>query len=306
MNGLSFKQKVLATMKSEEIEGKFELYVTRTPGYVWALFFKYLHVHPIAVTLLSIVLGVASGYFLASDSMSCRLVGIGLLVWANWYDCADGQLARLTGKKTLLGRILDGFAGDTWFFSIYFFICLRLTPEWGIWIWLLAAYAGLYAHSRQCAIADYYRNVHLFFLKGHEGSELDLSRNLYRQMYDLKWGRTTWFHKIYLFFYARYTRGQERMTPVFQRLYVRLGQNERNATFARVRERFLPVSRGLMKYCNMLTFDLRVGVLFVSVLLGVPWMYFLFEVVVLEAMRHYVRHVHEHHCARLLQELSQK
>ena len=33
----------------------------------------------------------------------------------------------MTGKKSLLGRILDGFAGDVWFFSIYFFISLRLT-----------------------------------------------------------------------------------------------------------------------------------------------------------------------------------
>ena len=54
---MSLKQRVLATMKSRDIEGNFELYVTRTPGYLWALFFRWLHVHPIVVTLMSIVIG---------------------------------------------------------------------------------------------------------------------------------------------------------------------------------------------------------------------------------------------------------
>lgn len=65
-----------------------------------------------------------------------------LLIWANSYDSADGQLARMTGKKTPLGRILDGTAGDCWFIAIYAAICLRLTPEWGIWIWIFAAITG--------------------------------------------------------------------------------------------------------------------------------------------------------------------
>ena len=59
----TLKERVLATLKSEDTEGAFELYVTRTPGYLWALFFKKLHIHPIAVTLLSIVIGALAGFF---------------------------------------------------------------------------------------------------------------------------------------------------------------------------------------------------------------------------------------------------
>lgn len=44
--------------------------------------------------------------------MKHTLLGILLLMWANHYDSADGQLARLTGQKTQWGRMLDGFAGD--------------------------------------------------------------------------------------------------------------------------------------------------------------------------------------------------
>ena len=45
---MSLKQHVLATMKSEDTESAFELYVTRTPGYLWALLFKALHVTPLS------------------------------------------------------------------------------------------------------------------------------------------------------------------------------------------------------------------------------------------------------------------
>ena len=37
-----------------------------------------------------------------------NIAGIVLLMFANFCDSTDGQLARLTGQKTLLGRVLDG------------------------------------------------------------------------------------------------------------------------------------------------------------------------------------------------------
>ena len=311
MTSPTLKERVQATLKSEDTEGAFELYVTRTPGYLWALLFKKLHVHPIAVTLLSIVIGAAAGFFFYPDDIRMNLVGMLLLVWANWYDCADGQLARMTGKKTLIGRILDGFAGDVWFFSIYLFITLRLTwasapwgGQWGVWIWLLCAYAGFYCHSRQCALADYYRNIHLFFLKGAAGSELDTYAQQRALMHSLPWNRKEWFHKIYLYFYGNYTRGQERMTPKFQVLYEWVQARYPEGVPQALRDKFRVKSLPLMKYANILTFDTRVGVLFISLLVGMPWIYPLFEITVLEALRYYTRHVHEKFCTEFTKELE--
>lgn len=198
--------RVRATMKSAETEGLFELYATRTPGYVWAVLFRRAGVHSVAVTLFSLVLGGAAGWFFGRPELQWNLVGMGLLVWAGWLDCADGQLARMTGRKSLAGRVLDGFAGDVWFFSIYFFLCLRLWPVWSVWIWLLAAWADLWCHARQCALADYYRNIHLYFLCGGQGAELDRAGGLSEQMRSLSWNRREWFRKLWLYFYARYTR----------------------------------------------------------------------------------------------------
>lgn len=298
-------------MKSEDTEGIFELYVTRTPGYLWALFFQKLHVHPIAVTLLSIVIGTAAGYFLRFDDVYMNLVGMLLLVWANWYDCADGQLARMTGQKTFIGRILDGFAGDVWFFSIYLFIALRLMHEeapwgapWGIWIWLLCAWAGFHCHAKQCALADYYRNIHLYILKGEAGSELDSYAGQLTQMRSLHWNKKEWFHKLYLYFYGNYTRGQEKMTPAFQRFHAAVQQRYGGNIPEDLRKRFRATSLPLMKYTNILTFDTRVGVLFLSLLVGYPWIYPLFEITVLEGVRFYTRHVHESFCAQFTKEIE--
>lgn len=298
---MNLKQRVLSTMKSREVESDFELYVTRTPGYLWALFFRWLHVHPIVVTLISIVIGASSAYFFAFDDVRYNLIGMLLLIWANWYDCADGQLARMTGKKTLVGRVLDGFAGDIWFFSIYLALLLRMWPEWGITIFILEAWAGLYCHTRQCALADYYRNVHLWVTLGKDKSELDTSVEQQRRMESLRWNKKEWFEKFYLFFYVRYTRSQERQTPEFQLIKPLL---DKLPVDNPIRQQFRKESLPLMPLCNILTFDTRVGVLFFSLLIGHPWIYIIFEITVLEILRFYTRHRHEALCHKLHQKLS--
>ncbi|MBP3711071.1 MAG: CDP-alcohol phosphatidyltransferase family protein [Bacteroidaceae bacterium] len=297
---MSLRERVLSTMKSRDIEGNFELYVTRTPGYLWALFFRWLHVHPIIVTLLSIVIGCGSAYFFASTDLRYNLIGMLMLVWANWYDCADGQLARMTGQKTLVGRVLDGFGGELWFICIYIGIAVRLYPDWGFWIFLVILWAGFYCHARQCGIADYYRNAHLWATLGKEGSEFDVSIGLQQRMDGLKWNKKEWFEKFYLFFYIRYIRTQERQTPEFQLLRPLMEELPLDAP---ARQQFRQESLPLMPLCNILTFDTRVIVLFISMLIGYPWVYFLFEMTFLEALRLYTTHRHEAFCHRLHQKL---
>lgn len=298
---MNLKQHVLATMKSRDVESDFELYVTRTPGYLWALLFRRLHVHPIAVTIMGIIIGAASGIFFYYDDLRLNLIGMLMLIWANWYDCADGQLARMTGQRTLIGRILDGFAGDAWFFCIYLALLLRLWPDWGIWIFLLEAWAGLYCHTRQCALGDYYRNVHLWAVFGQGGSELDSSAQQQQRMQSLLWFSKDWFEKFYLFFYVRYTRSQERQTPKFQKLRPLFEKLPLNDSMRKLfREKSLPI----MPLCNIITFDTRVIVLFLSLIIGHPWIYFIFEATVLEAVRYYARHRHETFCCKFYQILS--
>lgn len=317
---------VRATLKSTDTEGPFELYVTRTPGYLWALFFKALHVHPIAVTLISIVLGALCGPCFYSEELSWNALGILFLVWANWYDCADGQLARMTGKRTLIGRILDGFAGDVWFFSIYLFITLRLTDDlipfttwhWGPLIWLICAWAGFRCHGRQCAIGDYYRNVHMWMQLGHDRCELDSYDEVEANYRALNWTASAddrsrylpflsahWFEKLYLYFYRFYCDGQEQQTPQFQALRRAINDRWGKDVPMRLREEFRQKSLPLMPTTNLLTFDFRCGVLFASVLCHVPWVFPIVESTLMEFWRYRMRRTHEAFCKDFLARLDE-
>lgn len=286
------RQGIEASLKSRDTEEFLDIHFNRPIGYAWAMLFNKFDIRPNVVTILSIIIGAAAGYMFYYPDMKHTIAGILLLVWANTYDSADGQLARLTGKKTRWGRMLDGFAGDIWFFSIYFFICLRLTPQWGIWIWLTGAAAGLVSHSRQCSLADYYRNIHLYFLKGESVSELDNFRQQREIFHSLPWKHNIWW-KLFLYFYGNYTRKQEQMTPHFQQMFATYKASADTAAKAAAAEKFLEGSRPLMKYCNILTFNTRAIALYISVLIGEPWLYFVFELTVLNIILIYMWRRHE-------------
>lgn len=285
-------------MDTEEF---IDIHFYRPIGYRWALLFNKLGVSPNAVTIASIFIGVAAGICYYPQDLTLNIVGMLLLVWANSYDSADGQLARMTGKKTPLGRILDGTAGDIWFITIYAAICLRLTPVWGIWIWILAAVTGFF-HSKQAAMADYYRNIHLLFLKGKSGSELSYSPHL-KENYKLMSWKTQFIYKLFETFYINYTVGQERLTPCFQRMMQKIRTQYGGQAPEAFRKAFRLKSLPLMKYTNMLSFNTRVIVLFISLLIDMPWVYFLFELTVLNAMLVYMIYTHEHICKQFTNEL---
>lgn len=298
----SNKPTLESTLKSSDTEEPIDIYFYRPIGYRWALFFQKLGVHPNTVTIASIFLGVGAGICFYFNSLWITLLGIFLLVWANSYDSADGQLARMTKQFSPVGRALDGFAGDLWFASIYIAICLRLCPIWGGWIWVLAVITGFF-HSKQAAMADYYRNIHLLFLKGKNGSELDNSVDLTEKFNNEKF-KSNWFNKIYLFFYRSYTKGQESWTPNFQVmmkiLKAKYGETYPDAFRQAFREKSLP----LMKYTNILSFNTRAIVLFISVLVAHPWIYFVFELTVLNILLVYMVRTHEKICKKFTAEIE--
>ena len=287
-----------STLKSTDTEEFIDIHFYRPIGYRWALLFQKLGITPNAVTIASIFLGIGAGVCFYFDSIWISILGIFLLVWANSYDSADGQLARMTKQYSALGRVLDGFAGNLWFGSIYVAICLRLYPEWGGWIWVLACVTG-YFHSKQAEMADYYRNVHLLFLKGKSGSELDNSVELTVKFKELSWKKNFW-SKLVAFFYRNYTTDQENRSPKLQILFKilkeKFGEVAPEAFRGDFREKSLP----LMKYTNILSFNTRAIALFISILIGWPWLYFVFELTVLNILLVYMVTRHEKICKQFI------
>ncbi len=312
-----FKQMLQASMKSKDTEEWLDVYFTRPIGLVFALFWNKLGVHPNAITILSIFLGVGAGFMFYHTHLIYNIVGVLLLMFANFCDSTDGQMARLTGKKTLIGRMLDGFSGDLWFFAIYVALCLRMqgqfipgtSSHWGIAIWVLAIMAGIMCHSPQSSLADYYRQIHLFFLMGKEGSELDnyaQQRAVYESLPKKKW-----LERLFFYNYANYCKSQEKRTPRFQEFFKKYqfmlneGREAGNDLTLRIRDQFLTGSRPLMKLTNILTFNVRAITIYVTCLLNIPWVYFLVEIIIMSLIYIYMHRKHENLCQRLTEQLNQ-
>ena len=312
IKGKTFRELLQASFKSEDTEEWIDVYFTRPIGLFFALIWIRLGVHPNAVTILSIFLGMGAGVMFYFTDLWHNLCGVVLLMLANFCDSTDGQMARLTGKKTLIGRMLDGFAGDVWFFSIYLALCLRLTPQpipgldihWGVWIWVLAFVAGVLCHVPQAALADYYRQIHLLFLLGKEGSELDTYAEQHR-IYESLPKKGALLERIFYGNYQNYCRSQEQRTPAFQRFYAKM--KEKYASMddvpAPLRQAFLKGSRPLMPLTNILSFNWRAISFYVFCLLNIPWVCFLIDILVFNTLYIYMRKRHEHLCKTLTRQL---
>ena len=127
-----------ASLKSIETENKIDRIFYRPIGFRIARMLKGTGITPNMVTVVSIFVGAAVGFFFYHDDLIYNVCGILLLVFANILDCVDGQLARLTGIKSAIGRILDGFAGDIClrvFMSLSPFVCLMTMERTGSSHW---------------------------------------------------------------------------------------------------------------------------------------------------------------------------
>lgn len=321
------KKKYMSTLKSSETEDWLDYRVIRPMCYFLAVFFAKLNIHPNAVTIASMFIGAASSIFFMHGSFYyegwhgfwLNVIGVLLLCVADLFDCTDGQLARLTGKKSRLGRILDGMAGFTWFIPIYVLLMVRFyhyhSLEFG-WLGIpdteqnvliatavvtaLALYAGFACMGPQQRVADYYIQIHLFMLKGEKGSELDSSEQQ-QKAYDETPAEGNRLWKYFLKTYIDYTKKQEQATPEFQKLLKVMREKYGNAGNMpdTMRQELLRESRRIMPWNALLTFNFRCGMFFLFCLIDFPVGNFLFEIIALGLLTYGIIRHHEACCKRI-------
>ena len=300
------------SLKSLDTEEGIDLAFYRPIGYRWAVLASRFGISPNAITIAAIFLGIGAGILFYFPNLWLNVAGMVLLIWANSFDSADGQLARLTKQYSRIGRILDGLCGDFWFAAIYLAIIFREIHFSGFFashpwvIWILAVTTAL-CHTKQAAMADYYRQFHLYFLKGEEGSELDSASQLRRQLVEsgITW-RSNFFKRLTMGIYLAYTRQQEATSPAMQALRMELRRHFNGSDIPQeFRNDFRRESLPLMKYTNILSFNWRTITLFTSLFIGQPWLYFVAELTVFNALLIYMIVRHERLCNRLRLKLEE-
>jgi phosphatidylglycerophosphate synthase len=162
-----------------------------------------------AVTLASLVLGVLAGHLFWYHSARINAAGVLLFIVSDILDSVDGQLARLRGTSTRMGRVLDGLADGGRFLSLYGHLAARLYASgwglWGGWGGVALAIAALFSHSYQAAAVDFIRQAYLRFAVGG-GDELDIPEQV-------RSGGGSFWERISAWVYGDYTRRQAWLFP---------------------------------------------------------------------------------------------
>ncbi len=142
--------------KAYEIEELVDVYFFRPLGFILARSAAALGLTPTQVTVFGALVGVAGGALLYDQRL--RLYAFALLILHGIIDSADGQLARLTGRVTELGRVLDGVAGYLTHTAIYLAIAAGVMHRGGsdtILIWMVLA--GI-SNAVQAQMYEYHRH----------------------------------------------------------------------------------------------------------------------------------------------------
>ncbi len=148
--------------KAREIEEVADVYFFRPLGIVFARLARALRLSPTAVTLAAMAVGVLGGALLL-DRRSW-LLGFALIVFHGVLDSSDGQLARMTGQTSELGRVLDGVSGYATHVAIYIAIIAASGATPAIVAWAIAAGIANVVHAQ---MYDYHRTAYAdYAIKG--------------------------------------------------------------------------------------------------------------------------------------------
>lgn len=97
------------SLKPDSAEEFFDIYFYRPIAFLFIKLIAKTNVSPNTVTVLGMIWGILAGYLLSKGTTYGFFYGALIYQFANIFDCADGQLARLKKNYSELGRILDGF-----------------------------------------------------------------------------------------------------------------------------------------------------------------------------------------------------
>ncbi len=219
------------------------------------------------VTLWSILIGLVAGHLFLYRDPWVNAIGFLVFILSDVLDSADGQLARLRGTSSRLGRTLDGIGDHLRFVNLYVHLAIRLALAGGHWHGpLLAALAAL-SHSLQSMAADFVRNAYLTI--GEGAGELDLPEDLATT------GRGTLLERFGTRVYAGYVQRQTRLFPRTVDLMRQLRRVHVAPSFrAAYRERQQP----LLPLCSWLGQNVRFALLGLAGVAGHPSAYLWTEV----------------------------
>jgi phosphatidylglycerophosphate synthase len=238
-----------------------------------------LGVHPNVVSVMGMVFGAgaALAYF-HYESLALATLGFGLMLGWHVLDGVDGQLARMTGKTSELGKILDGLCDHVAFALVYLALTLALVPVFGAWVWAVALLAGV-SHVVQAGAYEFQRQSYDYWVHGKAAARL-VSPDELREQVRQRGG----LGRVFGALHVAYVSMQHQLAGVDPELEARLAEAVRDPVRGEAaREAYRAANLPAVHRWTILCSNYRTLAIFAAVLLGNPLYFFLFELVVLNA-----------------------
>jgi len=148
-----------ATLKPQETEEPINQYFNRPVAFLVVKLFHRFNGSPNFVTMFSMVFGVSSGYFFSLGRLPFTVYGAVLLEFMIIFDCADGQLARISGNSSLFGKTLDALADIATHFSIFYGVAFALFRDAGSYVPFVLAVLSQLSMYLHITLYDHFKNV---------------------------------------------------------------------------------------------------------------------------------------------------
>ncbi len=206
------------SLKPIETEEPIALLVFRPISFILAVMLKPTPIHPNIVTIVSMVCGVITGYFFFNLHIYPAYYAALALFITHTLDCVDGQLARIKGLSSRLGKTLDGIADIITYIAIFGGVAYAISHNGlkGELHWTVYALFALFNYQIHIHMFDHFKNelIHYSIPEYHEKLEsIDRLKRIYRNLGHSLAARG---YKVVLFFYIGFY--------IIERAVIRLAQ----------------------------------------------------------------------------------
>jgi phosphatidylglycerophosphate synthase len=204
----------IASLKAVELEEWLDLVLYRPLAFLVTKVVAPTRITPNEISVASLFFGLLAGWLLWVGSTEAALLAAASYFICNVLDCADGQLARLRGKPSPFGYIVDGSIDYLASVAVFVGMAHHLTLQRpGEHNWYVIATAAGLSYAWQCALLDRKRHEwsHRIYDKRRDtAAEIDFFKE-HLQRYRAEGSHR--FDRFLIWVYLTYMGVWTRLTP---------------------------------------------------------------------------------------------
>jgi phosphatidylglycerophosphate synthase len=210
----SWYTEYVASLKAVELEEWLDLVLYRPLAFAVTKLVAPTRITPNQISVASLFFGLLAGWLLWVGSTEAALLAAASYFTCNVLDCADGQLARLRGKPSPFGYIVDGsidyLASAAVFVGMAHHLSIQRPGEYN---WYLVATAAGLCYAWQCALLDRKRHewsAHVYNKRSNTAAEIEFFK---QHLHQYRAERSHHFDRVLIWIYLTYMGVWTRLTP---------------------------------------------------------------------------------------------